>query len=67
MSEKGKILESVGVIAIVYGLGAYLVTNLSWPEYGAWGAGGVILLLIGWAKSQWRASSPDTLDKVEIS
>ncbi|MEK7186222.1 MAG: hypothetical protein AAB675_02575 [Patescibacteria group bacterium] len=55
MSEKGKILESVGVIAIVYGLGAYLVTNLSWPEYGAWGAGGVILLLIGWAKKSMES------------
>lgn len=50
MQEKGKLLEAVGIIAIVYGIGNYLMVNLSWPEYGAWIAGGVILILIGWAK-----------------
>ena len=47
---KGKLLEAAGVIAIVYGIGNYLMVNLSWPVYGAWIAGGVILILIGWAK-----------------
>lgn len=47
---KGKLLEVAGVIAIVYGIINYLMTNLSWPTYGAWIAGGVILVLVGWAK-----------------
>ena len=47
---KGKLLETAGVIAVVYGIGTYLIENLSWPEYMAWIAGGVILILVGWAK-----------------
>lgn len=47
---KGKLLETAGVIAIVYGIGTYLMVNLSWPSYGAWIAGGVILVLVGWTK-----------------
>jgi len=47
---KGKLLEAAGVIAIVYGIGTYLIESLSWPVYGAWIAGGVILVLVGWAK-----------------
>jgi small neutral amino acid transporter SnatA (MarC family) len=47
---KGNLLEAAGVIAVVYGIGNYLVANLNWTEYSAWIAGGVILLLIGWAK-----------------
>lgn len=48
---KAKLLSAVGVIAIVYGVIQYLIVSLSWPEYGAWIAGGVILVLVGWAKS----------------
>ena len=51
MDDKGKILSAAGVIAVVYGLGLYLIENLSLPEYFAWGVGGVILVLVGWAKS----------------
>ena len=47
---KGKILEVLGILAIVYGVGNYLMVGLNWPSYGAWIAGGVILVLIGWAK-----------------
>ena len=50
MQEKGRLLETVGVIAVVYGIINYLMVNLSWPTYVAWIAGGVILILIGWAK-----------------
>lgn len=49
-SGKGKIIEAAGVIAIVYGVSLYLIENLNWPEYGAWVAGGVILVLVAWAK-----------------
>lgn len=47
---KGKLLEAAGVIAIVYGIINYLMVSLSWPAYGAWIAGGVMLVLVGWAK-----------------
>lgn len=51
MKSKGKMLSAVGTIAIVYGAGRYVVENLIWPEYLAWIVGGVVLVLIGWAKS----------------
>jgi len=50
MHGKGKILEILGILAIVYGIINYLTTALSWPSYGAWIAGGVVLVLVGWAK-----------------
>jgi len=50
MLEKGKFLETAGIVAVVYGVGNYLVVNLDWPEYLSWVAGGVILILVGWAK-----------------
>ncbi|MBI2031637.1 MAG: hypothetical protein HYT08_03415 [Candidatus Levybacteria bacterium] len=48
--EKGLLLEAFGVLAIIYGIIQYLMAGLGWPSYGAWMAGGVILLLVGWAK-----------------
>lgn len=50
MHGKGKILEILGILAIVYGIINYLTTALSLPSYGAWIVGGVILILVGWAK-----------------
>ena len=40
----------LGVVAIVYGIVNYLTTMMNWQEYMAWVVGGVILVLIGWAK-----------------
>lgn len=48
--KKGMFLETLGVVAIVYGIIQYLMAGLGWPNYGAWMAGGVIFLLISWAK-----------------
>lgn len=50
MHGKGKLLEVLGILAIVYGIINYLTTALGWPSYGAWIAGGVILVLVGWSK-----------------
>lgn len=50
MHGKAKMLEILGILAIVYGIINYLITALSWPSYGAWIVGGAILVLIGWAK-----------------
>ncbi|OGH21436.1 MAG: hypothetical protein A2958_01765 [Candidatus Levybacteria bacterium RIFCSPLOWO2_01_FULL_38_13] len=47
---KEKLLEVSGIIAIVYGIGTYLVESLSWPVYGAFIAGGMILVFLAWAK-----------------
>jgi len=45
-----KIFKSLGLIAIVYGVIEYLTTVIKWQSYAAWIVGGIILLLIGWAK-----------------
>ncbi|OGH17327.1 MAG: hypothetical protein A3C22_02030 [Candidatus Levybacteria bacterium RIFCSPHIGHO2_02_FULL_37_10] len=50
MHHKGKILEILGILAIVYGVGNYLMVGLNWPSYGAWIVGGAILVLLAWAK-----------------
>ena len=39
-----------GVLAIVYGIITYMISVMDWAPYMAWMAGGVILLLISWAK-----------------
>lgn len=46
----GKILTTLGVLAVVYGIINYLMSAMGWAPYAAWIAGGVILLLVGWAK-----------------
>ncbi|MDO8621525.1 MAG: hypothetical protein Q7R31_04590 [Candidatus Levybacteria bacterium] len=46
----GKILTTLGVLTIVYGVINYLISAMAWAPYAAWIAGGVILLLVGWAK-----------------
>jgi hypothetical protein len=40
----------LGVLAIVYGVVQYLLVALVWPVYTAWIVGGIILLLVHWAK-----------------
>lgn len=55
MHGKGKILEMLGILAIIYGIINYLITALGWPSYGAWIGGGVILVLVGWAKKSMES------------
>lgn len=42
----------LGVLAIVYGITQYLVVALAWPAYTAWIVGGIIILLVGWARTR---------------
>lgn len=46
----GKIFMIFGVLAVVYGIINYLMIAMSWPAYSSWIVGGIILLLISWAK-----------------
>lgn len=55
MHHKGMLLVTFGILAIVYGIVHYLMAGLGWPNYMAWIAGGVILLLIGWAKGSMES------------
>jgi hypothetical protein len=52
----GKKYMLFGVLAIVYGIISYLQTQMGWESYMAWIAGGVILLLIAWAKGSMAKS-----------
>ncbi len=56
-SGKSKWFTILGVAAIVYGIINYLTTVLNWSSYTAWVAGGVILLLVGWAKKSMMNKS----------
>lgn len=40
----------LGVLAFVYGLMTYAMAMYDWKPYTAWMVGGVLLVLIGWAK-----------------
>lgn len=44
----------LGILAIVYGVINYLMTAMGWEPYMAWIAGGVILLLVSWAKGSMK-------------
>jgi len=44
----------LGVLAIAYGVINYLISSLGWQPYMAWIAGGVILLLVSWAKGSMK-------------
>ena len=46
----GKIYIFFGVLAIIYGIVNYMISIMNWQPYMAWVVGGVILLLIAWAK-----------------
>ena len=47
----GKKYMLFGVLAVVYGAINYMTTVMGWEPYMAWIAGGVILLLVSWAKN----------------
>jgi len=40
----------VGILAIVYGIINYMIVAMGWQAHTAWIVGGIILLLIAWAK-----------------
>lgn len=46
----GHMLFMLGILAVVYGIIQYLMVGLNWPSYEAWIAGGVLLLVVAWAK-----------------
>lgn len=46
----GKKYMLFGVLAIVYGIINYLMIVMNWPAYSSWITGGIILLLVSWAK-----------------
>jgi len=52
--QKTMLLDTLGVLVIVYGVIQYLIEGLGWPGYGAWMTGGVILLLVAWAKKSMK-------------
>lgn len=45
--KKAKLYFFAGILAIVYGVVNYLTVSMGWPNYQAWIAGGVLLLLVG--------------------
>lgn len=51
----GKKYMLFGVLAIVYGVINYMTSFMGWQPYMAWVAGGVILLLVAWAKGSMKA------------
>lgn len=54
MPHPGNALKILGILAIVYGVINYLTSALAWEPYMAWIAGGVILLLVSWAKGSMK-------------
>ena len=53
--KAGKKYMLLGTLAIVYGVINYLMGSMGWEPYMAWIAGGVILLLISWAKGGMKS------------
>ncbi len=51
----GKKYMLFGVLAIVYGIINYLQAQMGWQPYMAWIAGGVILILVSWAKGSMKS------------
>ena len=52
----GKKYMLFGVLAIVYGIINYLMIAMNWPAYSAWIVGGIILLLVSWAKGGMKVN-----------
>ena len=52
----GKKYLLLGVLAIVYGIINYMISVMNWQPYMAWVVGGIILLLIAWAKGSTAKS-----------
>ena len=55
MPHPGNALKVLGTLAIVYGVINYLMSSMGWEPYMAWIAGGVILLLVSWAKGGMKS------------
>ena len=53
--NKGKLFMTLGILAIVYGIINYFIVAMQWSGYVAWIIGGIILLLIGWAKKSMKS------------
>jgi hypothetical protein len=51
----GKKYMLFGVLAIVYGIINYMTAIMFWQPYMAWIVGGVILLLVSWAKGSMKS------------
>lgn len=51
----GNLLITIGIVAAVYGIINYLriTVGYAWPPYVGWLIGGVILMIVGWAKAYW--------------
>jgi hypothetical protein len=47
-------LFTVGLLALVYGVVNYLKVTYVWPPYMGWIVGGVVLIVIAWAKKYWK-------------
>ena len=45
----------LGIVALVYGIILYMIDIMGWQPYMAWGVGGIILLLVGWAKGSRKS------------
>jgi hypothetical protein len=54
-AKKGKKYMLFGVLAIVYGVIIYMMDVMGWQPYMAWIMGGIILLLIAWAKGSMKS------------
>ena len=50
----GKKYMLFGVLAVVYGVINYMTQVMGWQPYMAWITGGVILLLVSWAKGYMK-------------
>lgn len=48
-NHHGGLLSKLGILAVVYGVTQYLLAQ-GWPTYSAWIVGGVLLVLVSWAK-----------------
>jgi hypothetical protein len=44
----------IGVLAIVYGIVTYMISVMNWQPYMSWIVGGVILVLLSWAKGSGK-------------
>jgi hypothetical protein len=49
----GHLFVTVGILALVYGVVNYLKVAYVWPPYMGWIVGGVVLIVVGWAKKTW--------------
>lgn len=55
MPHPASALKILGILAVVYGIINYLTSSLGWQPYTAWIAGGIILILVSWAKGSMKS------------